>query len=259
MEIPLESKIMLRLCWILVPSLFVISLVYTSLGMAGGSSYVALLYLVGIPLATIPPIVLFFNIIAASTATYRFNKSGHCIPKLIFPLLLSSVPAAFFGARVRLDDKALACVFSPVLFGIALILFFVKRDLKPRFSLDKKATWALCFVLGAALGFLAGVMGIGGGIFLGPVSLLVGLASPKQVAAMCAAFCLCNSGVGLISHALQERLDFSALLLLGIVVFFGAQAGSFLGAKKLPSVVLQKVLAFILLAVSVKLIVGILK
>jgi uncharacterized membrane protein YfcA len=244
--------------WILAPILFFIALVYTSVGLGGGSSYVALLILFGIPLAEIPPIALFFNITAASVAFYKFYKEGYFIPKLVFPFLVASIPATFFGARLNLGDKALSSIFAIVLFLMAVIILYKKKEVKASLSFDKRTTWLIAIGLGAILGFLAGIMGIGGGIFLGPVLLLIGLASSKQAAGACSAFVLVNSAVGLISHTLQGNVDFSVLFFLGVAVFVGAQVGSFLGTRKFSPLLLQRIFAFILLAVSLKLGIGIL-
>lgn len=219
----------------------------------------ALFILFGIPLAKIPPIVLFFNITAASVALYRFSKRGYFVPKLVFPFLFASIPATFFGAWWHPDERLLSLIFAAALFSIALILLLKKQEVKARFSMDKKATWLVSFFLGAFLGFLAGIMGIGGGVFLGPVLLLIGFASPKYIAGICSAFVLVNSAVGLLSHSLQGRVDLSALLFLGLAVFMGAQVGSFLGTRKFSPLLLQRIFALILLAVSLKLGVGILR
>jgi hypothetical protein len=245
--------------WILAPLLFFVALAYTSVGLGGGSSYVALFILFGIPLAKIPPIVLFFNITAASVALYRFSKRGYFVPKLVFPFLFASIPATFFGAWWHPDERLLSLIFAAALFSVALILLLKKKEVKARFSMDKKTTWLVSLFLGALLGFLAGIMGIGGGIFLGPVLLLIGFASPKYVAGICSAFVLVNSAVGLLSHSLQGRVDLSALLFLGVAVFAGAQVGSFLGARKFSPLLLQRIFALILLTVSLKLGVGILR
>jgi uncharacterized membrane protein YfcA len=245
--------------WILAPLLFLVALAYSSVGLGGGSSYVALFILFGIPLAKIPPIALFLNITAASVALYKFSKRGYFVPKLVFPFLFASIPATFFGARWHPDEKVLSIIFAVALFFIALTLFFKKKEAKARFSMDKKTTWLVSLFLGALLGFLAGIMGIGGGVFLGPVLLLIGFASPKYVAGICSAFVLVNSVVGLGSHYLQGRVDFSVLFFLGFVVFAGAQVGSFLGTRKFSPLLLQRIFAFILLAVSLKLGIGILR
>jgi len=220
---------------------------------------VALFILFGIPLAKIPPIALFLNITVASVALYKFSKRGYFVPKLVFPFLFASIPATFFGARWHPDEKVLSIIFAVALFFIALTLFFKKKEAKARFSMEKKTTWLVSLFLGALLGFLAGIMGIGGGVFLGPVLLLIGFASPKYVAGICSAFVLVNSVVGLGSHYLQGRVDFSVLFFLGFVVFAGAQVGSFLGTRKFSPLLLQRIFAFILLAVSLKLGIGILR
>ncbi|MCK4931419.1 MAG: sulfite exporter TauE/SafE family protein [Candidatus Aminicenantes bacterium] len=244
---------MTDIIWIVVPVLFLIALVYSSVGLGGGSSYIAFLYLFGIPLSRIPPIALFFNIIVASIAFSRFYKSGYFKPKFAFPFLIASIPATFFSAQLRIDEKLLAFVFSLILFLAALILLFRGKDIKTRFSLDSKSILVISFFLGGGLGFLAGIIGIGGGIFLGPVLLLMGFSSPKHIAGICSAFVLINSVVGLSSYLIQGRVEFSVLFLLGLAVFVGGQIGAYFGTKRLSSLLLQKIFAIILLIVSVKL------
>jgi uncharacterized membrane protein YfcA len=244
---------MSELFWILVPLFLFISLAYTSVGLGGGSSYVAFLALFGISLAEIPPIALFLNIIAASVALYRFGKRGHFFPKLVLPFLLASIPATYIGAQLILDEKILSIIFTAILFLIALLVLFKKKEVKSRLTLDRKMTWFILFPLGALLGFLAGIMGVGGGVFLGPILLLAGMASSREAASACAAFVLVNSVVGLISHYFKGGIDFSILFFLGFAVFVGALIGSFLGTKKFSPLLLQRIFALILLGVSFKL------
>lgn len=239
--------------WWLIPALFCIALAYSSVGLGGGSSYVAILYLFGLPLAKIPPIVLFFNITAASVAVYRFGRQGYIRPRLTLPFLAASVPATFLAARWHPHDATLSLIMGVVLVCVALVLFFKKQEVKPRFSLEEKGFFVLAFGLGALMGALAGVMGIGGGVFLGPAMLLAGLASAKHVAGTCSAFVLVNSAVGLSSHYIQGRVDVTALLALGIAVFAGAQVGSFLGTRKLSPLVLQRIFGMFLLIVGLRL------
>jgi uncharacterized membrane protein YfcA len=238
---------------ILIPVLFVVALVYSSVGLGGGSSYVAFLYLFGIPLAQIPPIALFFNIIVSSIALYRFNRSGYFKPKEVLPFLLFSVPAVYFGSRWNPDEKLLSVFFASVLFLIALMLLFKKQEVRSRFTFNKRTVWLISFILGTCLGFLAGVMGIGGGLFLGPVLLLIGFSSSKHVAGTCSAFVLVNSLIGLSVHYFQGGVELSALFILGFAVFIGGQIGSSLGAKKFSPLLLQKIFALILFIVALKL------
>lgn len=244
--------------WLLIPALLVVSLVYTSVGLGGGSSYVALLYLFGIPLANIPPIALFFNITASSVALFRFGKRGYVVPRQVYPFLLTSIPATFLGARIKLDENILSLVFASILFSIALVLLLGKKEKKTKFPDSINMSWILPPLLGAILGFLAGLVGIGGGIFLGPVLLLVGYSSPKYIAGLCSVFVLTNSLVGLTVHYFQGGVDLSVIFLLGLVVFVGAQVGSFLGTKKFSPILLQRVVAVILMVVSIKLGLGVL-
>lgn len=239
--------------WWLIPALFGIALAYSSVGLGGGSSYIAILYLFGLPLAKIPPIALFFNITAASVAVYRFGRQGYIRPRLTLPFLAASVPATFLAARWHPDDATLSLIMGVVLVCVALVLFFKKGEVKPRFSLEEKGFFVLAFGLGALMGALAGVMGIGGGVFLGPAMLLTGLAGPKMVAGTCSAFVLVNSAVGLFSHFLQGRVDMTALLALGIAVFAGAQIGSFLGTRKFSPLVLQRIFGVFLLIIGLRL------
>jgi len=239
--------------WILAAALFLISLLYTSAGLAGGSSYIALLYFFGIPLTEIPPLALFLNIIASSVAMYKFMRAGYFIPKFVFALLAASLPATYFGAQLNLDQKTLSLLFVIILFSISFLILFNKKEVKPRFSASKQRAWLALFFIGAFSGFTAGVMGIGGGIFLGPTMLFMRLASPKQVASTCSVLILANSFVGLISHGLRDRSEFCILLISGLAVFGGAQIGAFLGIKKFSPLFLQKIFALLLLAASLKL------
>jgi uncharacterized membrane protein YfcA len=239
--------------WILIPLLFLVSLVYSSVGLGGGSSYVAIFSLFGLPLARIPPIALFLNIIVATIALIRFKNRGYLKLNLVMPLLIGSIPATYLGARWQPDEKILSVIFAVVLFVVSLLLFSKSKEIKTRFTLNTQSFWLLSFALGGALGYLAGVMGIGGGIFLGPILLLIGFSSPRHIAGTCSAFVLVNSSVGLFSHFLRGNVEFSSLLFLGVAVFVGGHIGAFLGSRKVSPVAIQRIMALLLFAVSVKL------
>jgi hypothetical protein len=239
--------------WVLVPLLFLVSFVYSSVGLGGGSSYVAIFSLFGLPLAKIPPIALFLNIIVATIALVRFKNQGYLKLNLVLPLLIGSIPATYLGARWQPDEKVLSVIFAFVLFVISLLLFSKSKEIKTRFTFNKQSFWFLTFALGGVLGYLAGVMGIGGGIVLGPILLLVGFSSPRHIAGTCSAFVLVNSSVGLFSHFLKGNVEFSSLLFLGVAVFVGGNIGAFLGSRKVSPVAIQRIMALLLFAVSVKL------
>jgi len=244
---------MLQYFWILAPLFFFVSLLYSSVGLGGGSSYIALLCLFGIPLAKIPPLAFIFNILAASVALYKFHEEKHILPRLALPFLLASVPATFFGAMWKPEERVLSLLFAAVLFSISLMLLFTKKEVKPKRTLQKKTTWLLSLFLGGPIGFLGGLMGIGGGVLLGPVMLKIGMASPRQVICTCSVFVLVNSAAGLIFHFLQGGVEISFVLLLGFAVLAGAQVGTSLSRKKLSFSLLQRIFAILLLVVSFKL------
>lgn len=242
-----------EMLWILMPLFFLVSLVYSSVGLGGGSSYVAIFSLFGLPLTRIPPIALFLNIIVSTIALVRFNNRGFLKPKMVISLLIGSMPATYLGARWQPDENILTVIFAAVLFVISLLLLSKPKETKARFTLNAPLFWLFTFALGGSLGLLAGVVGIGGGIILGPILLFIGFSSPKQIAAACSAFVLLNSSVGLLSHFLKGNVEFSSLLILGAAVFGGAQFGAFMGSRKISPLTMQRIIAVLLLIVSVKL------
>ncbi|MFQ6082701.1 MAG: sulfite exporter TauE/SafE family protein [Candidatus Aminicenantia bacterium] len=237
---------------ILVPIFFIISFFYSSVGLGGGSSYVAFLSFNGFPLNKIPPIALFLNIIVASIALYRFKKVNFFDFRLVLPFVVSSIPAAFIGARVKLDEKSLSILFAVIIFLVAVKMLSLKKEITPEISVNWKTSWLIGLPGGVILGFTAGVVGIGGGIFLGPVLLLFGFASSKQTAAACSTFVLLNSISGLLSHIIKGGVDILALLPFGTAVFLGGQIGSYFGAKKFSPLILQKIFGSIILLIAIK-------
>lgn len=237
---------------LIAPAIFLSSLAYSSVGLGGGSAYIAILYLFRMPITSIPALSLFFNITASSTALWRFGKEGYLNGGLALPFVISSVPFAFLGASLRLDDKTLSLVLAGSLALVSLLLFTRKPLILLRSPLKRKTFFLLALLVGATLGFLAAITGIGGGIFLAPILFLTGLGSARVVAATCSLFVLANSAAGFLAHSLHGRVEFSPLLYLGIAVLLGAQVGSFLGARKFSSPVLRKIFAGLLLTVSLK-------
>ena len=248
---------MTELFWICAPFLFAIALLYTSVGLGGGSSYIAFLVIFGLPLAVIPPLALFFNIIASSVAGWRFFKNGYVVPRIILPVLFTSLPAAFIGARMSLSKEATTLIFVFVLLAISLQLFFKRAEAANLMALDRSnKKWLLLLLIGIISGFLAGLMGIGGGVFLGPLLLLIGRGTARQVAGTCSIFVLANSAIGLLSHVLHGNVEPSKFYLLGFAVLFGALIGSFFGSNRFSALWLQRIFALVLLAAACKLVIG---
>ncbi|HEU4482159.1 MAG TPA: sulfite exporter TauE/SafE family protein [Nitrososphaeraceae archaeon] len=223
---------------VLAPIFFIISFFYSSVGFAGGSSYIAILVLAGVNLYTVPPISLALNIIVSSAALFNYIKAGHLSLRLSFPLLIS-VPFAFIGGSIILPEKMLTLIFVISLFSASAALLLSGRR-RITFQHEKIRKMNLNFVkttlittpLGALLGSISGLVGIGGGIWLSPILIMSGLANPKQAAASASLFILTNSISGFIAHTITKNIDFDLIIPLSIVVLIGGLMGSRLGALK---------------------------
>ena len=222
---------------VLAPIFFIISFFYSSVGFAGGSSYIAVLVLVGVNLYAVPPISLALNIIVSSSALFNYLRAGHLSLRLSIPLLIS-VPFAFIGGSIVLPEKILTFIFVISLFcaSAALLLsgrkLTVQNEKMRKLNLDLTKTTLITCPLGALLGGISGLVGIGGGIWLSPILIMSGLANPKQAAASASLFILTNSISGFIAHTITKNIDFDLIIPLSIVVLIGGLMGSRLGALK---------------------------
>jgi uncharacterized membrane protein YfcA len=222
---------------VLVPLFFAISFVYSSVGFGGASSYTAILILAGISIFSVPPISLVLNIIVSCMAFLSYIKAQYFSPKLSLPFL-SSIPFAFYTGQIILPQKTLTIIFIITLFAASAALLTSKRATKNQQESETKRSTNLNYIkmaiigipIGALLGSVAGLIGIGGGIWLSPLLILTGLANPKQSAATASLFILTNSISGFAAHSISKPLDLYFLLPLASVVLAGGIIGSRLGA-----------------------------
>ena len=185
---------------------------------------------------TVPPISLALNIIVSSAAFFNYLKAGHLSLRLSFPLLIS-IPFAFIGGSIILPEKMLTLIFVISLFSASAALLLSGRR---RITFQREKIRKMNFVrtalittpLGALLGSISGLVGIGGGIWLSPILIMSGLANPKQAAASASLFILTNSISGFIAHTITKDIDFGLVIPLSIVVLIGGLMGSRLGALK---------------------------
>jgi len=170
---------------------FVIAFVYASAGMGGGSAYLAAMALLGVPKVLLPAVALSCNTLVSSSSFYHYWRKGHLRFQNVVPFLVASIPCAFIGGVLEISDtlfRTLLCS-SLVLSGIVMIL---KREAFARSrSLEWNNVWLFALPIGGGLGLLAGLIGIGGGVFLIPLLLFFGWAKPKEAAAAGALFILC--------------------------------------------------------------------
>ena len=231
--------------------IFVAAFFYASVGHGGASGYLALMALFSFTPETMRPTALVLNIFVSGIAFYQFYRKGYFQWKLFYPFIIASIPAAFIGGLISVDED----IYKRIL-GI-LLLFSVVRLLGFRINEDKnpkKQNVLLSLLIGALIGLFSGLIGIGGGIILSPLILLLGWAKLKQTAAISALFILVNSVSGLVG-LVSKGVQFNTLMWVMLVVaLVGGLLGSYYGANKFNSTKLNYALSFVLLIASIKLI-----
>jgi len=232
---------------LLLPPLSLVAFLYASVGHAGASGYIAVLALAGLPAAQIKPLALLLNLVVAAQGSWQFWRAGHLRAGLLWPLLLTGMPAAFLGGWLDLPTQWFQRLLALVLLASALRFLQQPRD--PETLRDP--TTGQLLLAGAALGLLAGLTGTGGGVFLTPLLLLSGWAGTRQAAAVSSLFILANSLSGL-SGLLLARQGAAvvwppALGWLLLTVLLAGGLGSRLGSRHWPVSWIRRCLALVLL------------
>jgi hypothetical protein len=238
--------------WLVLPVLLMAAVLYSSVGHGGATLYLAVLTLAGYAVADLATTVLAVNIVAAGIAFFMFQSAGHLRLRLLAPLAATSVPMAFVGGLVELPG-----VVGAALVGSALLLASARFLVFPRIpDLQLRASgWVFLVsapLLGAALGFLAGATGIGGGIFLSPVLVMMGWADVRQAGTVAAAFIVLNSASGLAARVATVPVDWSFFVPVVLVVAAGALVGSLAGSRRLDPRALKVLLGLVLLAAGLR-------
>lgn len=232
---------------------FAISVAYASVGLGGGTAYTALLVIVGASYQAIPTVSLSLNVIATAIGSFVFLRARHGRASLILPFLLTSVPAAYVGGSLPVAPD----VFYGVLF-VTLVLvavrIFVGKDVAIDLDLGRKQQIALSLAIGTVLGLVAGIVGIGGGIYLVPLIIIFGLGTEREAAACGALFTGINSVAGLAARMQHYAVEMADLLPLAGAVGVGALLGARMGASWLARRTMRRVLGGIVLLAIVLLI-----
>ena len=233
---------------------FITAILYSSVGFGGGSTYLALFLIWEIPYYIFPIMALFCNMIVVSGNCFNYIKAGNLNLKLLIPYLIGSIPLAFIGGSLSVDKNFFEILLFFVLTtaGILLLINFKSYDN----NVDKYRKVPLIFsiIIGCILGFISGVVGIGGGIFLSPLLFLLKAAKPKHIVTTASVFILINSLLGILGQLtkdiiLNEILDYWFLI---IVVLIGGQIGNFLNLKILPARILALITGSLVLFVSIR-------
>lgn len=235
---------------LIVLAVFVVAVLYSSVGHGGASGYLAVMAFLAVSPEVTRPTALVLNLFVASIATFQFYRAGHFSWSLFWPFAITSIPFAFIGGMIKLPTH----VYKTVL---GLVLLFAAFRLAWSFSKDveiKQPQLWLALIIGAAIGLLSGLVGVGGGIFLTPVLLLMNWSETKTAAGISALFILVNSAAGLAGNYAQVRALPPDVWFWIAAAAAGGVVGSLLGAKKFNSLVLRRVLAAVLLFAAFKLI-----
>lgn len=249
----IEQQLSQILLW-LVPLFFITALFYSSVGFGGGSTYVALLALIGMPMNVLPSTALTCNIIVVLGGCYFFWKEKNISPKLVLPFLIASIPFAYLGARLPISKQLFLFLLGMSLFVASLRLFLKFDQREEERKLSVKQVLLAGVPIGAGLGFLSGLTGIGGGIFLAPVLYFLRWGNAKKIAAAASVFILANSVSGLAGQVIKNSfvMQWDVILPLGLSVFLGGQIGSRLVNQKYNLSWVQKMTATLILVASVR-------
>ena len=236
----------------LAAALFVVALLYSSVGHAGASGYIAVLTLFGLGIEEVRPTALALNILVAAIGFIQWWRGGHFSWSLFWPFALLSVPAAFFGGWMHVPADYLRILIGVVLWFSAWRLLYRKED--PSAVAQPARTTAVAS--GAGIGFLSGLTGTGGGIFLTPLMLFCRWAKVKEAAAVSSLFILVNSASGLAGYIKSGRDLPDLAWPLAVVVAVGGFLGSRLGSHHLPVRGIAVLLAVVLAIAGTKLVFG---
>ena len=233
---------------------FVTAILYSSVGFGGGSTYLALLLIWGIPYQIFPIIALSCNIIVVSGNSFNYIRAGNLNLKLLLPYLIGSIPLAFIGGSLPVEKKFFEILLLIVLSVAGLLLLFKFKSYDDKEDNYRKIPIIISIFIGGILGFVSGIVGIGGGIFLSPILFLIRAAKPNHIITMASLFILINSLSGIIgqltkSSVLSEIQNYWFLLL---AVLIGGQIGNFLNLKIFPTRILALVTAGLVLFVAIR-------
>jgi uncharacterized protein len=234
---------------LLAVAFFLAAILYSSVGHAGASGYLAAMAFVGVPTPTMRPTALVLNLLVASIATIRFARAGFFSPRLFWPFAFGSIPLAFIGGGITLPGH-----WYRTLVGLVLWIAAVRLWLNLRLHAKHDPPMLVAIVCGAGIGLLAGLTGTGGGIFLSPLLLFMGWAETRETGGVAAAFILVNSLAGLAGNPTSLSHVPAQLPMWAGAVVIGGLIGAELGSRRLGTPTFRRLLGVVLLVAGAKLI-----
>ncbi len=236
----------------LAACMFAGAALYTSVGHAGASAYIALMALFGLPAPVMRPTALVLNILVASLSSFRFLKAGLFRWRTLWPVLIGAIPMAFIGGSLHLPGQFYKPLVGAVLLVAAARLLWNAALPKPDEVRDIPVP--LGIVIGAAIGLLSGLTGTGGGIFLSPILLFFGWSETRTASGVAVVFILCNSVAGLMGNFASVQSLPPELPLFAVAVILGALLGTSLGIGRLATPNILRALGVVLAIAGAKLI-----
>tara|TARA_Y100001970_G_scaffold286078_1_gene407366 strand:- start:983 stop:1729 length:747 start_codon:yes stop_codon:yes gene_type:complete len=233
---------------------FVTAILYSSVGFGGGSTYLALLLIWDVPYYIFPVIALICNIFVVSGNCFNYIKAGNFDFKLLYPYLIGSIPAAYIGGSLSVDKDIFEIILFFVLLSAGITLLINFKSYEDDNNIYKKISLIYSVPIGAFLGFVSGIVGIGGGIFLSPIMFLLKAAKPKYIVTGASLFILINSISGIMGQLSKNFIlnEISSFWLLFMIVIFGGHLGNYLNLKIFPSRILALITSILVLFVSTR-------
>jgi hypothetical protein len=237
----------------LCPVFALVAGAYAAVGLGGGTGYLAVMALVGLPQESMASTALILNLVVTGAALARYGLAGRLPWGLLAPFLVPAIPAALLGGLVVASRGLFLGVLAAALgvAGVAMLRSAAHAGDETR-PPPPALKWAVGLGAGALIGFVSGFVGIGGGVFLGPTVLLLRWAGPKEVAAMNAATVLVLSAVGLVGHGLRGGIAVAIVVPFGVAVLVGGLIGAWIGEARLSPKTLQRVFAVIIFMAGAK-------
>ena len=233
---------------------FLTAIIYASVGFGGGSTYLALLFIWGVPYTIFPIIALGCNIIVVSGNCFNYIRAGNLNLKLLIPFLIGSIPLSFIGGSIHIEKQFFEILLFFVLLIAGFLLLINFNSYGGKEKSYRNIPYFISIIIGAILGFVSGIVGIGGGIFLSPILFLLKIAKPKHIITAASLFILINSIFGIIGQ-LTKDIYFEEIYLylyLLIVVLIGGQIGNYLNLKIFPTKILALITSALVLFVAIR-------
>ncbi len=237
---------------LLLPLCALVAAAYAAVGLGGGTGYLALMTLFGVESAAMPSTALALNVVVTGAAFLRFGVAGRMRWRLWLPFMASAVPAAFLGGLVDAPRDLFLGVLAVGLGAAGVAMLRTAAAASVPAPPSTAVLWSVALPAGAVIGLASGFLGIGGGVFLGPLVLLLGWTGARETAAMSSATVLTLSMAGLAAHGVRGAIDLAIAAPLAAAVLAGGLAGAHFAESRLSAVTIKRVFAVIVLVAALR-------